>query len=223
MKVIEINKLYHPWVGGVETHVKDIAEGLTQSTEVEVVCCNPKKRTVTQTINNIKVTKYSSWGILFSLPISFSFIKNLKKHTGDILHFHLPNPLAVLTYFLTRPSGKVVITWHSDIIKQKIILFFYKPLLHWFLKKADKIIVTSPNMAKNSPFLKQFQEKINVIPLGIHPEEYKKLPLKKDHGRYALFVGRLIYYKGVLELVSALKKDKHKTGNDWRRTIRIND
>ena len=79
----------------------------------------------------------------------------------------------MLTYFLTRPSGKVVITWHSDIIKQKIILFFYKPLLHWFLKKADKIIVTSPNMAKNSPFLKQFQEKINVIPLGIHPEEYK--------------------------------------------------
>lgn len=210
MKITAINKLYHPWVGGVETHVKDIAEGIHESFDVEVVCCNTQKKTVTETINHIKVTKYGSWGILFSQPISLSLIQHLKKHGADILHFHLPNPWGVLAYFLTRPRGRILITWHSDIIKQKIILFFYKPLLYWFLNKAEKIIVTSPNMAKNSPFLKKFQSKINVIPLGIQSEEYHVNPLEKDHARFALFVGRLIYYKGVIELIEALKKSHIK-------------
>lgn len=210
MKITEINKLYHPWVGGVETHVKDIAEGINQSFDVNVICCNSQKKTVTSTINGIKITKYSSWGILFSQPISLSLIKHLKNHGADILHFHLPNPWGVLAYFLARPKGKILITWHSDIIKQKTILFFYKPLLYWFLKTAEKIIVTSPNMAKNSPFLKTFQSKIKVIPLGIDPKEYQIKPFKKKHERFALFVGRLTYYKGVIELIEALKKSDIK-------------
>jgi len=206
MKITAINKLYHPWVGGVETHVKDIAEGIHESFDVDVVCCNTQRKTVTETICDIKVTKYGSWGIFFSQPISFSFIQHFKKHGADILHFHLPNPWGVFAYFLARPRGKVLITWHSDIVKQKIILFFYKPLLHWFLHNAEKIIVTSPNMAKNSPFLTKFQSKINVIPLGIQPEKYPHTPMEKNHDRFALFVGRLIYYKGVIELIEALKK-----------------
>ncbi len=206
MSIIEINKLYHPWVGGVETHVKDIAEGLKDEFNIEVVCCNTKKKTVIETISDIKVTKYKSWGRLFSQPISFAFIKNLSRHTSDILHFHLPNPLAVITYFFTRPKGEIVITWHSDIIKQKFILFFYRPFLQWFIKKANKIIVTSPNMAKNSPFLNHHQHKIEVIPLGINPNDYKPKKLIKKHPRFALFVGRFIYYKGVIELIEAMKR-----------------
>ena len=123
LKIVEINKLYYPWIGGVETHVKDIASGLKEKFNIEVVCCNTDRKTTVETIESIPVTKYKSWGRLFSQPISFAFIKNLRKHSGDILHFHLPNPFGVIAYFLTCPKGAVVITWHSDIIKQKQILF----------------------------------------------------------------------------------------------------
>jgi glycosyltransferase involved in cell wall biosynthesis len=207
ISVIEINKLYHPWIGGVETVVKTIAEALKKEMNIQVICCNTQLKTTTETINNVTITKYGSFGTFFSLPISLPFILNFKKHTADILHFHLPNPLAVIAYFIHRPKGKVIITWHSDIIKQKFILFFYAPFLKWFLKKADKIIVTSPNMAQNSIFLKKHKQKTVIIPLGICTQKYQiqtKKTLKPD--RYVLFVGRFIYYKGVLELIQALKQ-----------------
>ena len=206
MKVIEINKLYHPWIGGVETHVKNIAEGLNKTANVEVVCCNHTNTTTTEYINDVKVTKYKAVGRLFSLPLSLSFILNLRSHQGDILHFHLPNPLAVLSTFITRPKGIIIITWHSDIVKQKFILFFYRPLLHWFLKKADHIITTSPNLADKSTFLTPYRDKITIIPLGINPHHYPKNEGPTESQRFALFVGRFIYYKGVIELIKAMKK-----------------
>tara|TARA_A100001015_G_C15037748_1_gene737428 strand:- start:1627 stop:2715 length:1089 start_codon:yes stop_codon:yes gene_type:complete len=206
VKITEINKLYSPWVGGVESHVQSVSEGLNASNELEVICCNTEKKTVVETINNVKVTRYKSWGRLFSLPISFSFIFSFHKHSADILHFHLPNPLAVMAYLLNPPKGKVVITWHSDIIKQKIILFFYTPFLKLFLKKADRIITTSPNLAVNSKFLSKFQQKIAIVPLALDPSKYPPTPLANPLPKFALFVGRFIYYKGVLELIEAVKQ-----------------
>ena len=205
MKIIEINKLYHPWVGGVETHVKNIAEGLNKWATVNVICCNTAPKTTTEKINGVQITKYKSLGRLFSLPLSITFILKFKTHKADILHFHLPNPLAVIAYFLNQPKGKVLVTWHSDIIKQKVILFFYAPLLKWFLKKADRVIATSPNMVQNSPFLSKYQYKTDIIPLGINPKNYPNLTKLPNQQRFALFVGRLIYYKGVIELIEALK------------------
>ncbi|MGC6367634.1 MAG: glycosyltransferase [Candidatus Marinamargulisbacteria bacterium] len=205
MKIIEINKLYHPWVGGVETHVKDIAEGISDTFKVNVICCNSKNETCVEHINNVLVTKYKSFGRFFSLPISFAFLKGFANHPGNILHFHLPNPLAVISYILNPPKGKIVVTWHSDIIKQKFILFFYRPFLNHFLKKATRIIVTSPNMAKNSPFLKDHLEKVSIIPLGIPDTHLNNLPSIDAPQPFALFVGRLIYYKGVIELIEAMR------------------
>ena len=89
MKIIEINKLYYPWVGGVETHVKNIAEGLNKWAKVNVICCNTESKTTTETIHGIQVTKYKSIGKLLSLPLSWAFISNFKTHSADILHFHL--------------------------------------------------------------------------------------------------------------------------------------
>ena len=207
IKLIEINKLYHPWIGGVESHVKDISEFLSQdeSFHTSVICCNTKFKTETTTIFGTSVTKYASLGILFSLPISLSFIWNFKHQNADILHFHLPNPLAVIAYFLCRPKGKIVITWHSDIIKQKIALKLYKYLIHWFLKKASQIITTSSNLSESSEFIQPFKNKTTIIPLGIDPNEYTSSLQQPIKNKYCLFIGRLVYYKGVIELIQAIE------------------
>ncbi|EKD94209.1 MAG: hypothetical protein ACD_26C00167G0001 [uncultured bacterium] len=142
------------------------------------------------------IYKIASIGKFFSMPVSliypFWFWKLTKN--VDIIHFHHPFPLGEISYLLSRLISKsclrvfepnthlrgvgrykmprIVVTWHSDIEKQKFILFFYRPFLKMFLKSVDKIIVTSPNMAKNSPFLQDFQNKIEVVPLGINIEKY---------------------------------------------------
>ncbi|MBC7190664.1 glycosyltransferase [Candidatus Aerophobetes bacterium] len=140
----------------------------------------------------------------------------MRKIKADILHFHLPFPLSVMSYFFAKPEGKIVISWHSDIVRQKISKFFYHPFLVRFLKKADVIIATSPNMVESSPYLKRFRGKCRIIPLGIDVERFK---LKEDEEgrvkeireRYTsgkgiiLFVGRLIYYKGVEYLIRAMR------------------
>jgi rhamnosyl/mannosyltransferase len=205
LKIIEINKLYYPWIGGVETHVQTIAENVSPLDRIEVICCNDTSITKTESINGVTVRKFGALCQLLSLPLSPRFVLHFFKLKADVLHLHLPNPLAVMAYWLARPTGRVVVTWHSDIIKQRFILFFYKPFLKWFLKRTSAIIATSPNMVQHSPFLRNHTHKTHVIPLGIDPKHY---PTKATvhHQRYALFVGRLIYYKGVLHLVEALKK-----------------
>ena len=216
IKILQINKLYYPWIGGIETVVKNIAEGLQGKEYIEVIACESKGMGNINTINNIKVTKASSLGIFFSTPISISFPFLLRKKIQkfDILHFHLPFPLGVMSYLffcLKIKNQKIIVTWHSDIVKQKFLLFFYNPFSILFLKRADKILVTSHNFLKNSPFLKKFQNKCSVISLGIDIKKFQKIQERKikinnpENRKIILFVGRLSYYKGLEYLINAMK------------------
>ena len=214
MRVVQINKLYFPVLGGVETHVKDVAEALSQDSlyNVSVLCCNESKEDIEEVINGVPVIKAATMRHAFSMPISWSFIKKMRTLSADLLHFHLPNPLSVVAYLLTRPQGKVVVTWHSDITRQKLSLLFYRPFLRAFLKKADCIITTSQNLAEKSSFLPAYSNKVHSVPLGLKVDAYKqtqsiqtlKKKIQEKHGPFVLFVGRFVYYKGVMTLLAAL-------------------
>lgn len=216
INVLQINKLYYPYIGGVESIVKDIAEGLKDKVNMDVLVCKPSGRKQVDNINGIKVVRAGSIGIWFSLPISFTFSFELRKlsRDKDILHFHMPFPLGDLSYLLMKPKGKVVIWWHSDIIRQKMFLRFYAPFMKRFLKRADKIIVASPRHIEGSQYLKEVADKCEVIPFGIDVNKYRlnktiKHEVKRIRDKYgpniALFTGRLIYYKGIEYLVNAMK------------------
>lgn len=196
-----------------------IAEGLRDKVDMEVLCCQPKGRGSKQLIKGVKVTRASSFGVYWGMPISFTFpfLLAWKSRKADILHFHLPFPLGVLSYLLLGSRrAKVVVTYHSDIVRQKKLMWFYKPFLHRFLKKADKILPTSPNLLESSEHLRPYRYKCTVVPSSIDLKEINSSPVEKfDLGispneKIVLFVGRLSYYKGLEYLIEAMQKIEAK-------------
>ncbi|OCL25565.1 hypothetical protein U472_14635 [Orenia metallireducens] len=214
MKVLQVNKLYYPFTGGVEQVAYDISTQLKDKVDMNVLVANDQFKKLEEEVNGIKVFRSASIGTYFSMPVAPTFPFDLRKFDSDILHFHLPFPLGVMSYLLTRTKAKTIVTWHSDIVKQKKILKLYKPFLMKFLDKVDKIVATSPNLIESSPFLQPFKEKCTVIPLGVDTEQFKidnniEIKVNKIKSKYdkpiIFFVGRLVYYKGVKYLVEAMQ------------------
>ena len=215
IRVLQVNKLYSPWIGGIETVTQDIAEGLGSAVDMNVLVCQPKGRGAEETVNGVKVTRAGSLGIYFSMPVSFSFIPKLRKMSknADIIQLHDPNPLGDLALLLSGYKGKAVVWWHSDIVKQKKLLFFFKPIMNRFLKRVDRIIVATEGHITSSKYLGKYKEKCAVIPYGIKVDEYLNNPrlpvltemLTDKSRKKVLFTGRLIYYKGIEVLVRAFE------------------
>ncbi len=223
MKILQVNKLYSPWVGGVEKVVQQIAEGLNKRNdfEIEVLCCDHNKKGKEEEINGVKVHRAPSFGVFWGMPISFSFFSLFKKLSQkvDLIDFHHPFPLGDLAIFLFRPKAKIILHYHSDIVRQKALSFLIKPFILNTLKKAEKIIVSNPNLIESSSCLRKFKQKCQVIPFGVDLkkfqgnqrafEEAKKIKEKYDDRPIILSVGRLTYYKGFPYLIEAIHNLKH--------------
>ncbi|WP_266081614.1 glycosyltransferase [Haladaptatus caseinilyticus] len=208
-----MSKFYYPDVGGVERVVQQLAEGLNSSYRMRVLASTTKGAGETTKVNSVPVNRTSSLGTILSVSASPTFPVQLARmqREADIIHYHLPNPLCVASHFLTPAAdAKIVVTYHSDIVRQQSALKFYRPFLRRFLDQADRIIVTSPNLLQSSEHLTPYEEKCTVIPLSIDLDDYSvpsndppNLPIDSDRPTL-LFVGRLIYYKGVEYLVDAM-------------------
>lgn len=213
MKVLQCGKFYPPHLGGIETVTQNIAEWLNGAgIRCDVLCTNHKNESITEDRQNYTIYRSASLGLISSVALSFPYLKKLTslQSAYDILHIHLPNPLANLAMMFVRPKVKVVLHWHSDIIRQKKLLKLYDPLQERFLKRADAIIATSPQYAEGSPYLLRYKQKVTSIPLAINPDTLIVDPQKVQRirktfeGRKIVFsLGRLIYYKGFEYLIEA--------------------
>jgi len=130
---------------------------------------------------------------------------------ADIIHFHYPWPFMDVVHFATCHGKPTVVTYHSDIIRQKILLKLYRPLKGCFLSSINRIVATSPNYLSTSPVLNRYRNKIVEITYGLDKSTY---PIPKPERqkywraqlgeRFFLFVGMLRYYKGLHVLLDAL-------------------
>jgi rhamnosyl/mannosyltransferase len=216
MKVLQVGKFFPPQVGGMETFLYDLANILNENgITTDVLCSNITSETKIENVKNYKVVKAGSLGVVASTSISPSLIKCFKEisHDYDIVHIHHPNPTANIALMLSGFKGKVVLHWHSDIIRQKFLFKFYKPFLLWMLRRSDKIIATSLPYAEHSNFLKDFKKKVEIIPFGLNTEKMGDIDkdlvakIKKSYsGKKIIFsLGRLTYYKGFDYLIKSAK------------------
>lgn len=221
IRVLEVNKAYFPHTGGIETLVKQYSEELGKYKNIEVrtlVCRDGRGRTYSENINGVKLTRAGSFGTYFSCPLSVSFIRLFRKMSkkADIVHIHVPFPLADLALLLSGYKGAVIVSWHSNIVKQKKLLMFYKPLLKYLLNRTDCILVATEGHINGSEWLEKYRKKCQIFPYGLNPKEYlniERVPFLTEkcnspNSIKIFFTGRLVYYKGVDVLIKAFSQVK---------------
>lgn len=219
LKILHIYKDYFPVLGGIENHVRLLSTELAKDKdfEVEVLVTNLGFKTVVGKEGSMRIIKAARLGKFASTPLSLSLFNWAIKLKPDLIHVHFPYPLGELAVLLKSDKGKIVITYHSDIVKQKRILKLYQPFLKKILKKAKTIIVSNANYIQTSDFLPEFKDKIQIIPFGIdlscfaYRDERKIEEIKRKYpGPLVLFLGKLRYYKGLNYLIDSAKEVEGK-------------
>lgn len=211
--ILQVGKFYYPHQGGMETHLRSLCGELRQAAvKVEVLVANDRALTEYEELDGIRVTRAGQPLNLASSPVCPTLSRHIKAAQADIVHLHLPHPTALLSYLASGHKGRLVVTYHSDIIRQKILGTAFGPFLKRGLARADAIIVGSPNYLHSSPVLQHFADKCHVVPFGIpltpfeNPDTEEVKAIKQRFPKpLILGVGRLVYYKGFEYLVRAMR------------------
>jgi rhamnosyl/mannosyltransferase len=204
MRILHIYKDYFPVRGGIENHVRLLAEAqAARAHEVTVLVTSRDRHSHGEWRNGVRILFGSRLMDLSSAPLSVELFQRAAEWQGDIIHLHSPYPVGELAYFFGSKTRAAVLTYHSDIVRQKIMGALYTPLWHRVLARVNTIIATSPVYVETSPVLARHRKKCIVVPLGIPPPsrvaEHIDVPPTE-----LLFVGKLRYYKGVNDLLQAL-------------------
>lgn len=212
MRILHVYKDYYPVLGGIENHVRALAEAQARRGHVvTVLVTNPGRGTVREERAGVQVIKAARLATVASTPLSVALARELARLRPDVVHLQSPYPVGEAANWLCGRARATVISYQSDVVRQRCLLALYAPILRRVLAAADRIIVTSPQYLATSPFLLPVADRCRLVPLGIDTARFRAA----DPGQVAslrarlgaplvLFVGRLRYYKGLDHLLRAL-------------------
>lgn len=215
MRVLHFFKTYMPeTVGGIEQVIYQLCESTRAfGVDSEVLTLSTDPDPAELMVGAHRVYRARLDMQLASTGFSLSALGRLKAlaREADLVHYHFPWPFMDLLHFAARIDKPFVVSYHSDIVRQKYLLQLYSPLMHRFLSRSSRIIAASPNYLESSAVLRSFSDKTQVIPYGLNKLAY--LPSSEGRlaqwrmrigARFFLFVGVLRYYKGLHTLLDAV-------------------
>ena len=223
MQILQFSKFYAPFAGGIESVAQELTVGLNaRGFRTDVLCAGLEYETRIERVDGYTVERAGSLGKLLSTSMSPALVSRFMRmrERYDIVHVHLPNPMANLALWLARCPSHIVVHWHSDIVNQPMALRLYAPLQEWLLRRADAIIVTSAAYAEHSPWLRPHMTKVKVVPLGVNRARTERevrdaeavaRDIRHRHGdRPIVFaLGRMTSYKGFETLIESAGLMKH--------------
>lgn len=212
--MLQVGKFFPPVVGGIESATWELAEGLSRAgIENAVLCAAMDGTTVRERWPaGYSVVRAGSWGRVLSTSVAPAMFGLLREAAArhDVIHLHMPDPMAALAVWAVRPSAPLVLHWHSDVIRQRLSRQLYGPLERWLMQRADAIIATTERYIDGSAPLRAMRAKACVIPIGISdnrgaapPEDVAALRSRFPGKKIVFTLGRMAYYKGFEVLVDA--------------------
>lgn len=214
MRVLHLFKTYLPeTVGGIEQVIFQICQsGIPHGVHGEVLTLSAKDRPPELMVAEHLVHRARLDLQLASTGFSYSVLARLRALATevDLINYHFPWPFMDLLHFAARIDKPTVVTYHSDIIRQKYLLKLYRPLMNRFLTSVDRIVAASPNYLETSEVLKRYRHKTSIIPYGLDQATYPDPSAsvldewrQRFGARFFLFVGVMRYYKGLHILLNA--------------------
>lgn len=216
MRVLHFYKTYLPdSMGGIEQvifQLCDSSDRLGIDNTVLTLSNDPAPGPIS--IRQHKVHQARMDFQLASTGFSYSVFKKFRELAAeaDVINYHFPWPFMDLVHFCSALNKPYVVTYHSDIVRQRHLLKLYRPLMRRFLNGADRIVAASPNYVHTSDVLKEYRDKTQIITYGLNKASYPQRDAEriaqwkaKLGERFFLFVGVMRYYKGLHILLDALK------------------
>jgi rhamnosyl/mannosyltransferase len=214
VKILHLGKYYPPARGGMEAILRLICQETANHVQNKVLVANHRFERIEERDGTVEVVRLPAIAKVGAVGVCPGFPSQLAREDADIIVLHEPNPMALVAYFLARPDIRLIVWFHSDVIRPSWrYRLFYRPFLRFALSCAWRIAVSSARLAETAPALREWQDKCVVIPFGIaKPVEClaaatRADEIRRDIGRpFVLFVGRFVSYKGVDVLLDALRE-----------------
>jgi glycosyltransferase involved in cell wall biosynthesis len=216
LRVCHLGKYYPPAPGGIESHVRTLALAQAKlGMEVRVYCVNHRRGpTVIEHDGPVEVTRFGRAASAAKLDVCPDLRASLARLEVDIVHLHVPNPTMILALLGAGVRTPIVVTYHSDLIRQRVRGALFRPLERLAYRRVRAVLPTSPLYAAGSRFLRPYADRLQVLPHGIDLEPYLN-PSAADQAEAAqiraqhkaplwLGCGRQVYYKGFLNAIRAL-------------------
>ncbi|HEX7642280.1 MAG TPA: glycosyltransferase family 4 protein [Burkholderiaceae bacterium] len=215
MRILHVFKTYYPdSYGGVEQVIRQLSGGTSKlgcTNRVFTLSPHGAELPFLDEGGTAIVRAQTQWEAA-STPISFSALPLFRKEAAraDLIHYHYPWPFGDLLHLMAGSGKPALLTYHSDVVRQRTLKYAYAPLMRRFFAKVRAVAPTSPNYVESSPLLQRYRDKISVIPLGLDEAGYAQPDAARlEHWRreagsaFFLFVGVLRYYKGLHILLEA--------------------
>jgi glycosyltransferase involved in cell wall biosynthesis len=197
---------YPPTTGGIEQHMNLLCRRLARLENVTMMAPSRSRRRVEDRLENVRVVRIPEFGRFASVPLCPSAPFELRRLRPDIVHLHFPNPMGDLTQLLGASRVPFVVTYHADIVRQKMFVPLYRPVIRYLFNKTSKILFSAEENINFQFIDPGLRNKCTVIPFGIEIEDFRLRDQEETEahmlrgalkGPAVLFVGAARYYKGL--------------------------
>lgn len=207
MNILHVYKDYYPVLGGMENHIRALAEAQAQRGHTVTVLVTARgRRSEEETRNGVHVRKAARLATLASTPLSLELPRRLRALRPDLTHLHAPYPVGELAQLSAGNGRPYILTYHAEATHplQRLLMLAYAPLFQRVLRGAARVLATSPNYVRTSPYLSALGDRVTIVPLGSDPQRFRPRPRAGNEPFTLLYVGVLRHYKGVDDLIRAL-------------------
>ncbi len=218
LRIIHLGKFFHPAKGGIERAVRSLAHAQAGiGCSVRVVCMDHERGRSNRIerdgpVEVVRLRRARSFGKLDHCPDLSRLIRDSE---GDLLHLHTPNPTMILGLLLSGDRRPLVVSHHSDVIKQRLRRVLFSPMERMCYNRARLVLAMSPPYIAGSSLLRRYSDRVSVLPIGLELEPFlEPAPEVRQHGEYLkrshpgpiwFFCGRLVYYKGFETALLAMR------------------